>query len=129
MISARSGSGTAISVSWKTTRWSRYWKRRTTPPPLYRSGVMTVLERAAPTEQSLAQEWRRRSLSLRRADDLEPLIDRIGNARFVLMGEASHGTSEYYFWRAILSLRLLEERGFNFIAVEGDWPDCYRVNR
>jgi erythromycin esterase len=61
--------------------------------------------------------------------DLDPLIERIGDARFVLLGEASHGTSEYYRWRTYLSQRLIEEKGFSFIAVEGDWPDCYRVNR
>jgi erythromycin esterase len=61
--------------------------------------------------------------------DLDPLLDRIGDARFVLLGEASHGTSEYYLWRMHLSQRLIEEKGFSFIAVEGDWPDCYRVNR
>jgi len=61
--------------------------------------------------------------------DLDPLMDRIGAARYVLLGEASHGTSEYYTWRAELSKRLIEEKGFSFIAVEGDWPDCDRVNR
>ena len=62
-------------------------------------------------------------------DDLSPLLDRIGDARYVLLGEASHGTAEYYTWRATLSRRLIVEKGFSFIAVEGDWPDCYRVNR
>jgi erythromycin esterase-like protein len=47
----------------------------------------------------------------------------------VLLGEATHGTSEYYRWRTQLSQRLIVEKGFSFIAVEGDWPDCYRVNR
>ena len=61
--------------------------------------------------------------------DLQPLFDRIGNARIVMLGEASHGTHEYYTWRAYISKRLIEEKGFNFIAVEGDWPDCYRLNR
>ena len=61
--------------------------------------------------------------------DLDPLIDRIGDARYVLLGEASHGTSEFYTWRAELSKRLMAEEGFSFIAVEGDWPDCYSVNR
>src|SRR5687768_13973366 len=63
------------------------------------------------------------------AEDLDPLMDRIGDARFVLLGEATHGTSEFYRWRARLSKRLITEKGFSFIAVEGDWPDCYRVNR
>src|SRR4051794_12268747 len=69
------------------------------------------------------------SLPLRGERDLDPLLERIGDARFVLLGEASHGTSEYYTWRAAISRRLIEEKGFSFIAVEGDWPDCYRVNR
>jgi erythromycin esterase len=62
-------------------------------------------------------------------EDLDPLLERIGDARFVLLGEASHGTSEYYTWRHAISERLVREKGFSFIAVEGDWPDCYRVNR
>jgi erythromycin esterase-like protein len=61
--------------------------------------------------------------------DLDPLLERIGDARIVAIGEASHGTHEYYAWRAALTRRLIEERGFTFVAVEGDWPDCYRVNR
>jgi erythromycin esterase len=62
-------------------------------------------------------------------EDLDPLMERIGDARFVLLGEASHGTSEYYQWRARLSSRLIAEKGFRFVAVEGDWPDCYHLNR
>lgn len=69
------------------------------------------------------------SYDLKTALDLDPLIKDIGEARFVLLGEASHGTSEFYQWRARLSKRLIREKGFSFIAVEGDWPDCYRVNR
>src|SRR5262249_24587273 len=61
--------------------------------------------------------------------DLDPLLERAGQARCVLLGEASHGTHEYYTWRAEISKRLVGEKGFSFIAVEGDWPDCYRVNR
>src|SRR5438477_6891181 len=66
---------------------------------------------------------------LRSPADLDPLLNQIGDARFVLLGEASHGTHEYYTWRAEISKRLITEKGFSFIAVEGDWPDCYRVNR
>ncbi|HEV8217675.1 MAG TPA: erythromycin esterase family protein, partial [Gemmatimonadaceae bacterium] len=72
---------------------------------------------------------RRAARPLSAPADLDPLLERIGEARFVLLGEASHGTSEFYTWRAELSKRLIVERGFSFIAVEGDWPDCYRVNR
>jgi erythromycin esterase-like protein len=66
---------------------------------------------------------------LRGPADLDPLLERIGDARIVAVGEASHGTHEYYAWRAALTRRLIEERGFGFVAVEGDWPDCSRVNR
>lgn len=69
------------------------------------------------------------TLKLQTNGDLDPLLDQIGEARYVLLGEASHGTSEYYTWRSRLSQRLIQEKGFSFIAVEGDWPDCYRVNR
>src|SRR3954463_1309414 len=65
---------------------------------------------------------------LRDERDLDPLLERIGDARIVLLGEASHGTSEFYTWRAAITRRLLSERGFSLVAVEGDWPDCYQVN-
>lgn len=67
--------------------------------------------------------------SLEVITDLDPLIEHIGDAQFVLIGEASHGTHEYYQWRALLTMRLIAEKGFAFVAVEGDWPDCYEVNR
>jgi erythromycin esterase-like protein len=56
-------------------------------------------------------------------------MKRIGDAHFVLLGEASHGTHEYYTWRTAITKRLIEEKKFNIIAVEGDWPDCYKLNR
>ncbi|MBO9598283.1 MAG: erythromycin esterase family protein [Cohnella sp.] len=61
--------------------------------------------------------------------DNQLLIDRACQAKYVLLGEASHGTSEFYTVRAELSKRLIAEHGFRFIAVEGDWPSCYRLNR
>ncbi len=63
------------------------------------------------------------------ARDLDPLMEAIGDSSFVLLGEASHGTSEFYTWRTEISRRLILEKGFSFIGVEGDWPDCYTVNR
>ncbi|MUL41298.1 erythromycin esterase family protein [Streptomonospora sp. PA3] len=70
--------------------------------------------------------------SFRRLPDaaaLDPLLERVGDARFVLLGEASHGTSEFYGWRAAITERLVREKGFSLIAVEGDWPDCLHVHR
>ena len=61
--------------------------------------------------------------------DFDPLLDRIGDARVVLLGEATHGTHEFYRARAELTRRLIEEKGFGIVAVEADWPDAYRVNR
>ncbi|GAA2600200.1 erythromycin esterase family protein [Actinomadura fulvescens] len=72
---------------------------------------------------------REMALPLEEESDLDPLLDRIGDARCVLLGEASHGTHEYYAWRAALTRRLIAEHGFSFVAVEGDWPDCWEVNR
>jgi len=69
------------------------------------------------------------SAPLQEPDDLDPLMDRIGASRYALLGEASHGTHEYYTWRAKISKRLILEKGFSFIAVEGDWPDCHRLNQ
>ena len=61
--------------------------------------------------------------------DFDPLLKRIGDARFVLIGEASHGTHEFYRLRAQITKRLIAEKGFNAIAVEADWPDAFRVNQ
>jgi erythromycin esterase-like protein len=66
---------------------------------------------------------------LNSSTDLSPLMDKLGEAGLVMLGEASHGTHEYYTWRSAISKRLIEEKKFSFIAVEGDWPDCYRINR
>ncbi len=80
-------------------------------------------------EEEAGNAIKQRAYPLSSKAGLQPLFDRIGDARIVMLGEASHGTHEYYTWRSHISKRLIEEKGFNFIAVEGDWPDCYRLNR
>jgi protein-L-isoaspartate(D-aspartate) O-methyltransferase len=60
--------------------------------------------------------------------DLEPLLRRIGDARVVLIGEATHGTSEFYRMRARLTERLIADKGFNIVAIESDWPDAARID-
>lgn len=87
------------------------------------------LIREVPVNETVVDSVIQHTYPLEHTADLQPLLDRIGNAKIVMLGEASHGTHEYYTWRAQLSKRLIEEKGFNFIAVEGDWPDCYRLNR
>jgi len=61
--------------------------------------------------------------------DLGPLLERIGQARVVLIGEASHGTSEFYRMRARITRELIGRRGFNIVAIEGDWPDTRMIDR
>lgn len=63
------------------------------------------------------------------ATDYDALLDLIGDSRFVLLGEASHGTHEFYKERAQITKRLITEKGFTAVAVEADWPDAYRVNQ
>src|SRR5436853_2500180 len=63
------------------------------------------------------------------ARDYDPLLKLIGNARFCLLGEATHGTHEFYNERAEITKRLIKEKGFTAIAVEADWPDAFRANR
>ena len=57
------------------------------------------------------------------------MFDRFADARVICLGEASHGTSEFYRARAAISRRLIERHGFNIVAVEGDWPDCATIDR
>jgi erythromycin esterase-like protein len=61
--------------------------------------------------------------------DYDGLLDLVGDRRIVLIGEASHGTHEFYRERARITRQLIDEHGFNAVAVEADWPDAYRVNR
>lgn len=63
------------------------------------------------------------------AHDYDALVQLIGPARFALLGEASHGTQEFYRERAAITRRLITEKGFTAVAVEADWPDAWRVNR
>jgi len=63
------------------------------------------------------------------ARDYDALLQLIGDARFVLIGEASHGTHEFYFERAAITKRLIAEKGFSIVAIEADWPDSARVHR
>jgi len=94
---------------------------------------MTAAVKPEPSERrampSTHEALDRVSSPLRNDDDLAPLYRRIGDARLVLLGEASHGTSEFYTWRHRISENLILKKGFEFIAVEGDWPDCYQITR
>ena len=78
-------------------------------------------------EVEIQAEIRSLARPLAGVSDLDALVHATGDARTVCIGEASHGTHEYYWWRAQLSRRLIEEHGFTWIGVEGDWPDCWRL--
>ncbi len=83
-----------------------------------------------PTTRSVVEILREGIRPLTGAEaDLDPLIEAVGDARLVLLGEATHGTSEFYRARAEITRRLILEKGFTAVAVEADWPDAYRVNR
>lgn len=80
-------------------------------------------------QPSAHDELRALAQPLRTFADLDALVRRAATTPLVCVGEASHGTHEFYQWRAALSRRLIEEAHFNWIGVEGDWPDCWRLNR
>lgn len=83
-----------------------------------------------PSDGTLAQSIAKGAEKLASIDsaDLGPLLRRIGDARIVLLGEATHGTSEFYLMRERISRILIERKGFSFIAIEGDWPDAARID-
>src|SRR5436190_534828 len=64
-----------------------------------------------------------------RPDDYDALLELIGNARIVLIGEATHGTDDFYCDRAAITKRLIAQKGFSVVAIEADWPDSARVHR
>lgn len=123
---------TCLELKTKVTTERRFgghpgWRRFTAVFTLLFSILAQAQERG-PADQALTEILKRESVALVDATDLDPLMERISDARYALLGEASHGTSDYYVWRARISQRLIEEKGFSFVAVEGDWPDLYRVN-
>src|SRR6202140_3083949 len=81
-------------------------------------------------QQTIAATLREQAHELTGAGgDYDALLEQIGDASIVLLGEASHGTHEFYRERARISCRLIEERDFSAVAIEGDWPDALRVDR
>ena len=86
--------------------------------------MTTILDRSLPL--AIREAAHRLSGS---PEDFAPLMSRIGDARFVLIGEASHGTHEFYRIRAAITKELICSKGFTAVAVEADWPDAWRVNR
>ena len=110
-----------------------YWDSPRPPtkgagPPSRGPGIPAGCRAApGPTEAAVIRAEAESAAEGTPADDV--LFDLVGDAHFVLIGEASHGTGEFYAARAQMTRRLIEERGFCAVAAEADWPDAYRVNR
>ena len=100
-----------------------------TPDDRFRPVLPATAERDAP-DRALAKSMAKACEPF--ADiapaDLGPLLRRIGDARVVLLGEATHGSAEFYRMRERISRELIEKKGFSFVAIEGDWPDAARVD-
>ena len=78
----------------------------------------------------LTEKIREKAIVVNGVNDVaEEILTLVGDARFVLIGEASHGTHEFYKYRAEITKKLVAEKGFSAVAVEADFPDAYRVNR
>lgn len=101
--------------------------RRRETEKLLRRGAAAESERQRSSLVQLLREESEPFSSIEGAD-LGSLIERIGHSRLVLMGESSHGTSEFYRFRSRLSRELIERHGFDFVAVEADWPDAARID-
>ena len=80
-------------------------------------------------DESVVAALQQATRPLQTEQDLDRVLADIGNARYVLLGEASHGTAEFYQWRAAITRRLIQEKGFTLVLVEGDWPDAYALNQ
>ncbi|WP_430039469.1 erythromycin esterase family protein [Peribacillus simplex] len=78
---------------------------------------------------NLVQSIIEQSVKLTSEADWDKLVQQVNNSKFVLLGEASHGTSEFYTARVEITKKLIQEKGFTFVAVEGDWPACQAINR
>ena len=98
------------------------------PPPAPPIVVAPGVERSRHGVVQLLRETVRPFESIESAD-LGPILERIGDARVVLLGEATHGTSEFYRFRARLTGELVRRKGFELVAVEADWPDAAQVDR
>jgi protein-L-isoaspartate(D-aspartate) O-methyltransferase len=93
-------------------RWSRAGAPSAEPDEALARGIASACEKFATPSSA----------------NLEALLQRIGDARVVLLGEATHGSSEFYRMRERISRDLIERMGFSFVAIEGDWPDAARID-
>ena len=103
---------------WPTSKGDDRTRTRRAPHPVSSDEEMLIRNLADAAEPFASIE----------AADLNPLMERIGSARIVLLGEATHGTSEFYRMRERITRDLVVKKGFRFVAIEADWPDAARVD-
>jgi len=81
-----------------------------------------------PTRDEILQAASSRAVAFKSPKDLSPLVSRLARSNIVMLGEATHGTQEFYEWRRMLTEWLIVKHGFDFVAVEGDWPSCRAIH-
>ncbi|MEX1032218.1 MAG: protein-L-isoaspartate(D-aspartate) O-methyltransferase, partial [Cellvibrionaceae bacterium] len=101
--------------------WQNLEQKSSTPGP-----APAVVRRDRSLAELIADEAQ--TIGNLESVDLAPLLERIGDARLVLIGEASHGTAEFYHFRARITRELIQRKNFNFVAIEADWPDASRID-
>lgn len=87
--------------------------------------VSEIIERQNP----IVKEVTKSAVPLKKASQFKQLLEKMSTKRIVMLGEATHGTEEFYKLRRLISQKLIEDYGFKFVAVEGDWPDCWKLNQ
>ncbi|MDG5816110.1 erythromycin esterase family protein [Chitinispirillales bacterium ANBcel5] len=97
--------------------------------PFFLFLLLIAISISANDESVITEYFAKNALPVSEISCLSPVIDRASDKKAVLLGEASHGTSEYYTWRKNISKRLIEEKGYSFIVVEGDWSAAMEVNK
>lgn len=85
--------------------------------------------KASSSVKPLEQELQERARPFQKSGELQEMIEEMARHRVVMLGEATHGTKDYYEWRREISKILIRDHGFSFIAVEGDWPDCRKLTQ
>ncbi len=108
--------GTLDEVSKQAIQWFK--DHLVSPKPKFKFNSQITIDEAIEKEM----------VAVKDENDFDRLIQSVKDARVVMLGEASHGTEEFYQIRSYISQRLIKDHGFKFIAVEGDWPDAYRLN-
>lgn len=102
------------AVSWFSNCFSLHLKKNT--------------ELNEPVKESILVEIEDNSIPFAKVEDLDAWINEISHHKIIMLGESSHGSKEFYKIRREISKKLIQNYGYKFIAVEGDWPDCYKLN-